>query len=101
MAIVIDEAFLPATLTSPPMTDEEFAVVRRAYAYDKRDLNARVAREAETVHWVRERVEYDAAYGRDRAVAGARLGSRWLGLPFALAIIPFEISRPTTSATFP
>jgi Uma2 family endonuclease len=25
MAIVIDEAFLPATLTSPPMTDEEFA----------------------------------------------------------------------------
>src|ERR1017187_8578282 len=25
MAFVIDEAFLPATLTSPPMTDEEFA----------------------------------------------------------------------------
>src|SRR5580704_12169371 len=25
MAFVIDDAFLPATLTAPPMTDEEFA----------------------------------------------------------------------------
>jgi Uma2 family endonuclease len=24
MSLVIDEVFLPATLTSPPMTDEEF-----------------------------------------------------------------------------
>jgi serine/threonine protein kinase len=51
------------------LTDEEFAVVRRAYAYDHRGLNARVVREGETVHWVRERVEYDAAYGRERAIA--------------------------------
>jgi serine/threonine protein kinase len=51
------------------LTDEEFAVVRRAYAYDHRGLNARVVREGETVHWVCERVEYDAAYGRERAAA--------------------------------
>jgi eukaryotic-like serine/threonine-protein kinase len=51
------------------MTDPEFEVVRRAYAYDKRALNARVIREEETTHWVRERVEYDAAYGKERAVA--------------------------------
>jgi hypothetical protein len=28
MAFVIDDAFLPATLTAPPMTDEEFAEFR-------------------------------------------------------------------------
>src|SRR5262249_3130615 len=34
-----------------------------------RALNARVVREEETALWVRERVEYDAAYGKERAVA--------------------------------
>jgi serine/threonine protein kinase/dienelactone hydrolase len=51
------------------LTDAEFEFVRRAYAYDKRDLNAWVVREEETAYWVRERVEYDAAYGKERAVA--------------------------------
>jgi dienelactone hydrolase len=52
------------------LTDAEFEFVRRAYAYDnERDLNARVVREGETLRWVRERVEYDAANGKERAVA--------------------------------
>jgi hypothetical protein len=51
------------------LTDAEFEFVRRAYAYDKRDLNAQVIPDGETAHWVRERVEYDAAYGKERAVA--------------------------------
>jgi len=29
MAFIIDDAFLPATLTAHPMTDEEFAVSAR------------------------------------------------------------------------
>jgi hypothetical protein len=52
------------------LTDAEFAFVRSAYAYDKeRDLNARGVRDGETAHWVRERVVYDAGYGKERAVA--------------------------------
>jgi pimeloyl-ACP methyl ester carboxylesterase len=51
------------------MTDPEFEVVRRAYEYDKRALNDRVIQEGETTHWVWKRVEYDAAYGKERAVA--------------------------------
>jgi serine/threonine protein kinase len=51
------------------LADTEFAIVRSAYDYDKeRDLNARVDRDGETAHWVRERVEYDAGYGKERAV---------------------------------
>jgi dienelactone hydrolase len=50
------------------LTDAEFEFVRRAYAYDKRALNEQVVREEETAHWVRERVEYDAAYGKERVV---------------------------------
>jgi dienelactone hydrolase len=51
------------------LTDAEFEFVRRAYAYDKRPLDAKAVREGEPAHWVRERVEYDAAYGKERAVA--------------------------------
>src|SRR5262249_47144096 len=51
-------------------TDEAFEFVKRAYTYDnRRALNVRVVREEETDRWVRERVEYDAAYGKERAVA--------------------------------
>src|SRR5262249_39374827 len=46
------------------LTDAEFEFVRAAYAYDKRALNARAVQEGESAHWVRERVEYDAAYGK-------------------------------------
>jgi serine/threonine protein kinase/dienelactone hydrolase len=51
------------------LTDAEFEFVRRAYAYDKRELNAKAVREGEPAPWVRERVEYDATYGKERAVA--------------------------------
>jgi dienelactone hydrolase len=52
------------------LTDAEFEFVKRAYTYDdRRDLNVQVVRQEETDRWVRERVEYDAAYGKEPAVA--------------------------------
>src|SRR5262249_7368496 len=52
------------------LTDAEFEFVGRAYAYDnERPLNARAVREETTAHWVREHVVFDAAYGKEQAVA--------------------------------
>jgi dienelactone hydrolase len=52
------------------LSDAEFEFVKRLYAYDnQRALNARVIPVEEKVHWVCERVEYDAAYGTERAGA--------------------------------
>jgi formylglycine-generating enzyme required for sulfatase activity/dienelactone hydrolase len=51
------------------LTDPEFEFIRRAYAYDRRALNAREVRDEETAQWVRERIEYVAAYGKEPAVA--------------------------------
>ena len=52
------------------LSDAEFEFVKRLYAYDNQCvLNARVIPVEEKVHWVCERVEYDAAYGTERAGA--------------------------------
>src|SRR5205823_2098863 len=56
-------------VTERLLSDPAFEVVRRSYAYDNRELNDRAARDQETTQWVCERVEYDAAYGTERAVA--------------------------------
>jgi pimeloyl-ACP methyl ester carboxylesterase len=58
----------PDFLKKKIMTDEEFEFVRRQYAYDKRDVRAQVIREEVTTNWVRERVEYEAAYGKEQAI---------------------------------
>ena len=45
MAFLIDEAFLPATLTAPPMTDEEFA----GFCSDHPDLQFEMTAEGELI----------------------------------------------------
>jgi len=45
MELVIDDAFLPATLTAPPMTDEEFA----AFCAEHPDLFFEVTAEGELI----------------------------------------------------
>ncbi len=45
MAFVIDDAFLPATLTAPPMTDEEFA----AFCAEHPDLSFEMTAEGEII----------------------------------------------------
>src|SRR5580700_5393018 len=45
MAFVLDDAFLPATLTAPPMTDEEFA----AFCAEHPDLFFEMTAEGELI----------------------------------------------------
>jgi eukaryotic-like serine/threonine-protein kinase len=52
-----------------PVTDEVFEVFRRFYAYDRTALEAAVESVEEAEHWRREKVSYDAAYGRERVPA--------------------------------
>ncbi len=53
-----------------PVSDEVFAVYRRLFDYDARDLQARVeARDETRPDWVRERVSFTAAYDGERVVA--------------------------------
>jgi cephalosporin-C deacetylase-like acetyl esterase len=53
-----------------PVSDEVFAVYRRLFDYDPRDLQARVeARDESRPDWIRERVSFTAAYGDERVSA--------------------------------
>jgi dienelactone hydrolase len=53
-----------------PVSDEVFAVYRRLFDYDARDLQAKVeARDESRSDWIRERVSFAAAYGDERVIA--------------------------------
>ncbi len=53
-----------------PVSDDVFAVYRRQFDYDARDLQARVeARDETRPDWIRERVSFAAAYGDERVIA--------------------------------
>lgn len=56
-----------------PLTDREFAAIRRFYAYDRVPLEARLERAEEHEHWRRERVSFTAAYGGERVIANILL----------------------------
>lgn len=56
-----------AVAASVPVSDDIYAVLLRAYAYDDTSLNARVESVDElSPHWRRETVSLDAAYGGER-----------------------------------
>jgi eukaryotic-like serine/threonine-protein kinase len=56
-----------AVAASAPVSDDIYAVLLRAYAYDDSPLNARVESVDElSPHWRRETVSLDAAYGGER-----------------------------------
>jgi formylglycine-generating enzyme required for sulfatase activity/dienelactone hydrolase/predicted Ser/Thr protein kinase len=52
-----------------PVTDEVFKAFKGLYSYDKGALNAKVEETEATQEWTRERVSFDAAYGRERVMA--------------------------------
>ena len=62
-----------ASAPREPLTDREFAAIRRFYAYDRLPLEARVERVDEFEHWRRERVSFTAAYGGERVIANILL----------------------------
>ena len=51
-----------------PVSDENFELYQRLYAYDPAPLNAEVDVTETTSRWIRERVSFDAAYGDERMV---------------------------------
>lgn len=56
--------------TVEPVSDDVFEVIRRAFAYDRTELDARiVAIDESSPHWRRERVSFTAAYGGERVPA--------------------------------
>ncbi len=53
-----------------PVSDEVFAVYKRFYAYDRKELNAVTESVDDTSSfWRKEKIAYDAAYGKERIIA--------------------------------
>jgi len=52
----------------PTVDDEVFEVYRRAYAYDRGELNSTVVEADTTRHWIRQLISFDAAYGDERVL---------------------------------
>jgi eukaryotic-like serine/threonine-protein kinase len=52
-----------------PVNDAEFKIYLRMYAYDRTPLSAVIERTDATEDWIREKVSFDAAYGKERMVA--------------------------------
>ena len=53
---------------TPTVDNEVFDVYRRAYAYDRGELNSTVEEADTTRHWIRQRISFDAAYGDERVL---------------------------------
>jgi eukaryotic-like serine/threonine-protein kinase len=52
-----------------PVSDAEFKVYLRQYAYDHRALNAVIEQSVSSEDWTRQKVTFDAAYGKERMIA--------------------------------
>jgi tRNA A-37 threonylcarbamoyl transferase component Bud32 len=52
-----------------PVSDAEFQIFQRLYAYDRRPLNATVAQGPSNQEWIGETIQFDAAYGKERVLA--------------------------------
>ena len=64
----VDKPFRDYT-KEKPVGDAEFKIYRRLYAYDARPLNAVLEATDTGNDWVREKVTFDAAYGKERVLA--------------------------------
>ena len=79
----LDEAKIPEKVFGPyeieqvrnyreetPVSDSIFEVYKEQFSYDKADLNANVeVRDDSSDDWIKEKVTFDAAYGKDRMIA--------------------------------
>ncbi len=52
-----------------PVADDVFRVIKNLYAYDKTPLNSRVESVQQAENWSRQKITYDAAYGKERIIA--------------------------------
>lgn len=79
LAITTDEPAVKARAAMPfqtvtslldrePVSEETYAAYSQIFAYDDSPLNASIDAEESTRLWTRQRITFDAAYGRDRMV---------------------------------
>jgi eukaryotic-like serine/threonine-protein kinase len=52
-----------------PASDAVFQIYRNMYAYDKTPLNTKVEATQDEKDWTREKITFDAAYGKERVAA--------------------------------
>ena len=52
-----------------PVSDEEFAIYRRLFSYDKGSLNGKVLLARQSEGYSYEKIEFDAAYGNEQVTA--------------------------------
>ena len=48
------------------VADAVFSVYQRMYAYDRLPLNSRIESADTSKHWIRQKISFDAAYGKER-----------------------------------
>jgi dienelactone hydrolase len=65
------ESKVPRDFSSErPVSDQEFEILKRMYAYDKTDLNAIIESEDNGQGiWTKQKISFDAAYGNERVTA--------------------------------
>jgi dienelactone hydrolase len=74
-------------LNEPQVSEEIFAMFKNQYLYDKTDLNAIVENSIEEEDYIRERITFDAAYGKERMIAYLYLPKK--GTPPYQTVIDF------------
>ncbi len=65
------ESKVPRNFSSEqPVSDQEFEIFKRMYAYDKTDLNEVIESEDHSQEiWTKQKISFDAAYGNERVIA--------------------------------
>lgn len=83
-----------------PVSDEAFAILKSAYAYDKlAPLNTHLASREETADWIHETIQFDAAYGNERITAHLYLPRQ--GEPPYQTVVHFPGAGCWSESTFP
>jgi cephalosporin-C deacetylase-like acetyl esterase len=66
----IEKVKLRDYLHEKPASDQQFAIFRRMYMYDKSDLNPVIESEDKSEnYWIKQKITYNAAYGNERIIA--------------------------------
>jgi hypothetical protein len=82
-----------------PVSDPIFQVYKDRFSYDKTDLNPVIEkRDESSPDWIREKVTFDAAYGKERVIALLFLPRKAVSLWQTVIFFPgtYSLWRPTS-----
>lgn len=90
-----NQAAVPDVYAMKPVSDDIFRIYRGQFAYDPSDLNSKVEySEKSPGGWIREKISFDAAYGKERILAYLFLPGN--ATPPYQTVIYFPGSAPLT-----